>query len=137
MQRFFQLERGCHLRDRISARLFRGLTSYALPSFDPLHRSSREMRFRSLGNEGSDLGDPELGTFLNRPLHTIKFEDRDQDSDIGGYGGGYVIPKIEFDPPVFYARDPAMTSDPKGNDVEFLSYLRAQDARQMLCVGSR
>ena len=77
-QRGFQRLRRGDLRRRHAPRLLRRLMRDAPPAFHPLRCRRRQVRVGAARDHGQDGGNAQLGRFLDRPLHAIELEDRQQ-----------------------------------------------------------
>jgi hypothetical protein len=111
--------------------LLRSLPRNPLPPIVPPHSSRGEMRIRPPRNHRNNPRHPNLGAFFNRPLHAIEFEDGKNQSKIGAGPQSHFISQRKFHALVREGHNLPAPNARRDCDVEFLSDLSAQNARQM------
>lgn len=92
------------------------------------------MRVRAAGDHWNYVGDAKLCTFFNRPLHPVKFEDREQQADVCRGRSGNFFAEFKVNAAAGDARDSSSADCRASGDVEFLTDASAQDANQVVGV---
>src|SRR6185312_2359424 len=87
-----------------------------------------------LGNHWNDLGYPQLSTLFNRPLHAIKFKDRQDQCNVGGWCNVELFAERKLHAVTGHADDLSLADVIARRDIEFLSDLCTKHADEMIRV---
>src|SRR4029077_11502849 len=119
-----------------SPRLLRCLKRNALPSLHSLLRGLGEMGFGALSDHGNDSTRAQFHTLLDGPLHAVKFENGEQDGQLGGRSGRNNCAELKLDPVIGDAHDTTATDAVPSRAAKFLPDTGAKHSSKMLGVGA-
>ena len=94
------------------------------------------MRIRPLGDQRHHARDAQLRGLLDRPLHAVELEDRQQQRDVGERGCRQFLAEFKLDFLRRDGNDAAAPHPPLGRDIEFLADARPQNAGEVLGLGA-
>src|SRR5437868_12905102 len=90
----------------------------------------------ALGNDGNDASDSQLGTLFNGPLHAVELEDGKRKRDMQRRSGGYFFSELKLNSIILNGGYPCTPDGIAGYDIALLAKAGAEDAREMVGMGS-
>jgi hypothetical protein len=90
----------------------------------------------STRNHWHDPNHTEFGTFLNRPFHPIKLDDGNGHCEPKRFAGSYLLAKLKLNAIVIDRGEAPRTNTVRGCDLKFLPHARAENAGEMLSMGT-